>query len=34
MSTYLAILGAAVLIQAIHVAVTGHQVFICVSGCN
>jgi len=34
MTTYLAYLGAAVLINTIHVAITGHQFMICVSGCN
>ncbi len=34
MATYITILGAALVINAIHVAITGHQVMLCVSGCN
>jgi len=34
MATYITVLGVALILNAIHVAVTGHQVMICVSGCN
>ena len=34
MATYLGILGVALVVNTIHVAVTGHQIMLCLSGCN
>ena len=34
MATYLTVLGVALVVNTIHVAVTGHQMMLCLTGCN